>query len=58
MRNYTDKELVEKMLANSFWKTYIPNHFYWYSAEEQKKVTEIGKKVLLEMMKQFPDIIL
>lgn len=53
MKKYTNKELIEKIDRNSFWKTYVPNFFYWHSAEKAKKVTEMGRKILLEMIKQF-----
>ena len=53
MKKYTDKKLIEKMFRNSFWKTYVPNFFYWHSAEKAEKVTEMGRKSLLEMINQF-----
>lgn len=46
------KTLAEKIDRNSFLETYVPNCFYWYSAEKAEKVTECGKKALSEMMKQ------
>lgn len=44
--------LAEKIDRNSFWETYMPNCFYYHSAEKAKKVTKCGKKALSEMMKQ------
>lgn len=48
------KKLAKKIDRNSFWKTYIPNTFYWYSIEKAKEITDTGRKILSEMMKHTP----
>ena len=45
------KKLAEKIDKNSFWKTYVPNVFYFYSKEKANKITKAGQKELRKLMK-------
>ena len=45
------KKLAEKIDKNSFWETYVPNVFYFYSKEKANKITKAGRKVLRKLMK-------
>ena len=45
------KKLAEKIEKNSFWETYVPNVFYFYSQEKIDKMTRAGKKELRKLMK-------
>lgn len=45
------KKLAEKIDKNSFWETYVPNVFYFYSKEKANKITKAGQKTLRKLMK-------
>ncbi len=50
--NFDDiKKLAEKIDKNSFWETYVPNIFYFYSKEKANKITKVGRKALRNLMK-------
>lgn len=44
-------KLAEKIDKNSFWETYVPNVFYFYSKEKTNKITKAGQKVLRKLIK-------
>ena len=45
------KKLAEKIDKNSFWETYVPNVFYFYSKETANKITKAGQKALRKLIK-------
>jgi len=45
------KKLAEKIDKNSFWETYVPNVFYFYSKRKANKITKAGQKELRKLMK-------
>lgn len=50
--NFDDiKKLAEKIDKNSFWETYVPNVFYFYSKEKANKITKVGQRALRKLMK-------
>ena len=57
LENESDEDAImrlsRKIVANSFYPVYIPNIFYWNNMDDAMRVTEIGCKVMREMIIKF-----
>ena len=57
LENESDEEAImrlnRKIVANSFYPVHIPNIFYWNNMADAMRVTEIGCKVMREMIIKF-----
>ena len=57
LENESNKDAIlrlnRKMVANSFYPVYIPNIFYWNNMDDAMRVTEIGCKLMREMLEKF-----
>lgn len=49
------RRLIEKMWANSFYPTYIPNVFY-LPLKNPEEITKTARKYMAELLEKFKDL--